>query len=278
MTTHATNNTTIAAATEETSVSDSILPSDDWIEDIDHTSITGCGTFKCALKSKSNNAEQGYLVTPLLERDEIQMHHDLFEMANNLTQDFGIEHSLLSAPLEFKNAPGWLFEVLSNHTRKPTSDEIRERKHSYMTSANRSVLVQPIQLYSPQSLLFLCRKSKRSRKYLMKIKKFNATTFGENSSNIRNYANRLRRDLSRTIALMENSTSHWSNCLSKDFQVVIDPLQGRLVHIDLDRCFGTNPMIPRWNSDCKNTLTDLVEKTIYKRQKVMRSSKASTTG
>ena len=250
------------------------------VEDIDNTTngVLGCGVFKCAFRSKRSR-NHGYLVTPLLKNDDMKMHHDAFAFAHKLNRNFGIEHSLLGPPLQVrkKNAPGWLLMAVHNHTSVPKSKEWRERKDRGISSSmgDRAIVVQPILLYSSQSLLFKCRGSKHSREtHSQGIEKFDATTFATDNGDSRasgdddtTYADRLRRDLNYTARALKMSKHR--KCLSQDFQLVIDPQRGRLVHIDLDRCFGKNPMVKRWSSECRDRLADLVERIIEKRKAVL---------
>jgi len=249
-------------------------PEDKWIDDFANTTMLGCGTIKCAFRSRARTTAHGYLVAMECGHDndvtlgEHELNHRVFVLAQNLTRDFALRHSFLAPPRRFVWEPRWrwLFKTLAEKTLAWKYQRLKRK--AWSLSINSSVLVQPIEVYSDDSVPFKCN-SMYYEQARSKVANLKAASFGvvtgdtmDTRATEDGYASRLRRDLDHTVALME---SPFERCLSKDFQLVLDPRRGALIHIDLDRCFVTNPMEETWTPSCRNELASLVEATIERR-------------
>ena len=254
-----------------------IMPGkDEWAEDIDSTQLLACGKNKCVFRSKQRKDVLGYLVEYITNVEhKMNINVKTFEMAQRLTQDFGIKHSLLALPSKVAGSelPPLLHEFLYNNTSTKRDFD----------SSSATLLVQSIELYSSESLVFKCPghwrknanrgKGKENVTAVAKpavedeIVKLKAASFGSTKNHVA-YARQLRRDLNSTLAMMKSS--YGTNCLDKDFQVVIDPFLGRLVHIDLDRCSTNAARFVTWSDECSASLQGIIEKTIARRKTILK--------
>jgi len=192
-----------------------LLPSSEWLEDIDtESSVLGCGVFKCAFHSRislrdsssSNDPERiryGYLVS---DRIDIDIAERTFALAQKLSETFSIKHALLSNPI--------------------TIGIVNANKNDH------SFFVQPIELYPKDSILFKCV-SDVFKNNLISVKSFQSSALVDPKV----FEERLRSEFHKTMEMMMDSNH--SQCLSQDFQLVIDAITGSIVHVDIDRCFQT---------------------------------------
>ena len=230
-----------------------------------------------------------------------------FAMAEDLSRGWSVRHALLAPPVRLFGSEGplssssssslssssssssssrqqqqqqqqqqqkkkKLFETMYNSTKAVMLNAKAEWLESSSSAGGGSILVQPIALYSPDGVLFKC--SDEYQKWALEaVANLTASSFGleddgddgDDSDNDDGFASRLRWDLGVTVVAMQ--TSLHGPCLSKDFQVVLDPLGGTIVHIDLDRCFGT--MATNWGPGCRATLKTLVEAMISRRETIL---------
>jgi len=192
------------------------LPSSEWVRDIDTKILLGCGAFKCAFPSRTTSRgddssssgsndpyrlRYGYLVTNKFGLDYAER---TFALAQELSETFAVKHTMLANPLAFGEG-----------------------------EANKSFFVQPIKLYSKQSIIFMCNSNLRpnyeplewAKKLQLHSALVDPIVFQE----------RLQLDHNRTTEMM--MYSNHSQCLAQDFQLVIDSITGSIFHIDIDRCF-----------------------------------------
>jgi len=197
------------------------LPSSKWLEDIDTESVLGCGKWKCAFPSRttsrgdarstnssssSNDPDRyryGYLVTTSTKG--YPRGKGTFALAQELSETFSVKHTMLAKPLTFG-----------------------------IGKTNKSFVVQPIKLYSKDSLLFKCNREHTNTNPFEWAK---TIQFHSALVDPIVFQERLRSDLTKTTKLMTDSK--YSECLAHDAQLVIDSITGSIIQIDIDRCYMT---------------------------------------
>ena len=243
------------------------------------------------------------------EDNDLEEARRTFAIAEDLSRGWSVRHALLAPPVRLFGSEGplssssssslssssssssssrqqqqqqqqqkkkKLFETMYNSTKAVMLNAKAEWLESSSSAGGGSILVQPIALYSPDGVLFKC--SDEYQKWALEaVANLTASSFGlvvpaPEDDNDGGFASRLRGDLGVTVAAME--TSPHGPCLSKDFQVVLDPVGGTIVHIDLDRCFGTM-MVKRWGPGCRAMLETLVETMIDRRETVLLEHRAA---
>ena len=222
------------------------LPSSEWFEDIDNSSLVGCGIWKCAYQSKRNRG-YGYLLSrPFLADDKTLA----FSLGRHLSDAFSIRHTLLA------NAT-----VVNNTKRQKLWVSIKRLKKN-KRKLGHFMAVQPIRLYPENSVLFKCTEGG----YMEALEAVKNQTFSS-ALDPRAFEERLRGDLDKTKAMM---SSRQAQCLTEDFQLVIEANTGGIMNIDLDRCFQESPKEKefkdsRWNERCLKRLENTTEYMIAKK-------------
>ena len=231
------------------------LRSSEWLKDIDTESALGCGLLKCAFPSRTSARNDdctttnssswssdpdrdcyGYLVSTIMDFDNAKR---AFALAQQLSETFGVKHTLLATPLAFG---------------------IGEEE------TNTSIVVQPIKLYPKDAFLFKCAQSRHKYQELVE----RAKTFQIHSALVDPivFKKRLQSDYNKTTAMMMDY-NNCSRCLIKDFQLAIDPITGSIIHIDIDRCFQTFPN-RSWNTtnitDCMQEVETITKSMISRKQ------------
>lgn len=221
-----------------------LLPSSKWLQDIDMEQDAPCGVFKCMFRSK-RSSQLGYLVAQTTRNSKnghgskkfqaLQMGSD---MATKLQANYGLRHMFL-APPEKLDCPQSTDCIQALNKR--TTSSIHRPGNSFKTFLPiesgkpwTKLLVQPVQVADGPILQFGCNEKKlEDTKYSLQTY-INNVAVGDPDA----FEGRLRKDVNSTIrALLAEP------CLLVDFQVLLDG-QGRLIHLDLDRCFESGKKIP----------------------------------
>jgi len=219
-----------------------LLPPSQWLTDIDMSSKLTCGLRKCAFNSRASQRDDnliryGYLVSQEWEGEYGERHFESLtnatEIARNLSEKFHIRHTLLGYPyMTESNITKELADELSQ-------DQPRWRKNYTDT---KTIIIQPIELYSESTMLLKCRdlsfKRKFKKRTLPKLSEVELQIFEE----------QLRSDLNQTLEMIN---SNEAPCLLNDFQVAIDPITGRIYHIDFDRCFDKQKHVGKCGEDLR---------------------------
>jgi len=210
----------------------------------------GCGKEKCVFPSKKSlkynstvvakgDFSFGYLLSKVKSRDNaIKAYH----LAQELASNFSIYHGLLVPPIEAVQ-PLDNF-VLKKFNRPRWGNTTKDPKKKRFTKKTR-YFVQPVELYPSNSILVKCKRLNSTEMIQNELSNLPPTEEG--------FEETLRSEYNKTLEMIN---SPGGECMRGDFQIVIDPIRGRFVHIDIDRCLKGF----QWNfHNCKFHLEKILD-------------------
>lgn len=258
------NRTTLRARDQANSSSlanvDLLTPDESfWLQNLDASKPVQCGANKCFFELKGDS-RNGYLLSPKKFRFEHRNSEDAvfqtltasYELGELLRREYGMDHFLLTPPINIS-----VSEVLAKHLNSNIWSEARGEKITKSRfKKGKTAFAQKV-LKAPQdTLIFGCTASKRGQ-FSKRVE-----DFVRRIDDKENFARNFVRNMAAMRWLLKQEP-----CLFIDFHALISASDGRIYHLDLDRCFSNTKLgqkrKKKVNSSCLGVI-DKVERQVLK--------------